>query len=441
MSIRMRSDRSALRPVIENAIVHAMPLAETDGGRRTAADEMIPIVITAADIPVGLGLARALRGLGVPIYGLASDRGSPCCRSTVWSDVARVGETSERGLLEALLELSARHPRQVLFPAQDDDVDIISRNRELLGDHYCFVLPDHPTVQLLADKSAFARWAQENGFPVPRTHIVSTPDELDIALKDSTFPVVLKPSVRSQSWQAAGGRKKQYRLDSPAAVANMPFDPFAVSERYVVQEWIEGNDSDVHFCLVYRDRSRRELAHQTGRKLVQWPIDTGNTAICTTTDDSGLHQLTNQLFDRTGLVGLASLEVKRDRRDGRYYITEPTVGRPNLQSNVATAGGTNLAVAAYHDARGGSADIGPSRRRNAIWLNERNLPSALVVAARRRQLNIVELGRALFRSRAVTFAYWAAGDMRPLMAGLARRLRAPARLLTRRRSATTNALP
>ena len=242
------------------------------------------------------------------------------------------------------------------------------------------------------------------------------------------FPVVLKPSVKSQRWLDAGGRKLHYRLNSPA-VANVPFQPFDVSDRYVVQEWIEGDDSDVHFCLVYTDRSGRELAYQTGRKLVQWPVGTGNTAICTTTEDPSLHWLTEQLFDRAGLVGLASVEVKRDRRDGMYYITEPTVGRPNLQSNVATAAGLNLAVVAYHDARGVPADMNVSRRRNAIWLNERNLLKALIVAARRRQPNLVELGRALFCCRAVMFAYGGAGDMRPLMAGLFRKLRAPARLL------------
>lgn len=317
-------------------------------------------------------------------------------------------------------------------------MDIISRNRESLRERYRFVLPDHPTVQLLADKSAFAPWAQENGLPVPRTHVVSSADELDAALADLTFPVVLKPSVRNHRWQDAGGRKKHYRMDSAEAVANLPFQLFDVADRYVVQEWIEGDDSDVHFCLVYRDRSGRELAYQTGRKLVQWPVGTGNTAICTTTDDPPLHRLTQEVFDRAGLVGLASVEVKRDRRDGRYYITEPTVGRPNLQSNVATAAGANLAVAAYHDARGGSAAPGPARRRDAIWLNERNLPSALVVAALRRQLNLAELGRALIRCRAAMFAYAGAGDMRPLMAGLGRKLRAPARLLAQRgRAAAT----
>ena len=397
--------------------------ARTSIGSTRDPDDLIPVVVTAADIPVGLGLARALRGLEVPIYGLAGDVDSPCCRSSAWSDVAKVNGDYEDGLLEALLKLSSRHPRQVLFAAQDDDVDIISRHRDVLGEHYHFVLPEHRTVRLLADKSAFAGWARDNGFPVPRSVVVSSPDELDSALAELTFPVVLKPSTRTRRWLDAGGRKAHYRLDSAADLAHEPYGLFAAADQYVVQEWIDGNDSDVHFCLTYRDRAGRELAHQTGRKLVQWPVGTGNTALCTTTDDPPLHRLTEQMFDRAGLVGLGSVEVKRDRRDGNYYVTEPTVGRPNLQSNVATAAGVNHAVVAYRDACGLPADPQTPPRRNAIWLNERNLLEALVVAGRRRQLNVVELLRALFRCRAVMLAYGAAGDMRPLLAGLARRLR------------------
>ena len=80
-----------------------------------------------------------------------------------------------------------------------------------------------------------------------------------------------------------------------------PFELFDASDRYVVQEWIEGGDADVHFCLVYRDRAGREVAYQTGRKLVQWPVGTGDTALGTTTEDPTLHRLTEQVFDRAGM--------------------------------------------------------------------------------------------------------------------------------------------
>jgi D-aspartate ligase len=405
--------------------------AERDHGGSASGDDRLPVVVTGADLPGGLSLARALRELAVPVYGLALDPRSECCRSSAWTEVLPVASNSEQGWVEELRKLAGRHPRQVLFCAQDTVVDVISRNREELEPHYRFVLPDHRTVHLLGDKSALAPWAEENGFPVPRTRTVSSPDELGRALDELAFPVVLKPFMRDQRWSRASGRNKAYKLDSPAAAARIPFPLFEVSDRYVVQEWIEGGDSDVHFCLVYRDRSGRELARQSGRKLVQWPVGTGNTALCTTTDDAVLHRLTRQFFDRAGLVGLASLEVKRDRRDGEYYITEPTVGRHDLQTNLATAAGVNLAVIAYHDARGAPASPEPRRHPVAIWMNESYLPPALVVAALRRQLDLVALGRALIRCRSVMFAYGEAGDLRPLAALLATKLIAGTRLVLR----------
>jgi hypothetical protein len=158
---------------VDIGIVHAVSFAETDNGRRALAEEIIPVVITGADLPAGLSSARALRDLGVPIYGLALRPASPCCQSNAWTDVSAVADDSEPGWLEALHKVGVRHPRQVLFAAQDTVVDIISRNREILREHYLFVLPDRVTVDLLGDKSAFATWAQTNGFPMPRTHVVA----------------------------------------------------------------------------------------------------------------------------------------------------------------------------------------------------------------------------------------------------------------------------
>lgn len=388
------------------------------------------MVVTGADLLCGLGVARALRDEGVPVYGLALDTRSPCCRSSSWTEILPVPEDSEQGWMEALRELSLRHSRQVLILGQDTVVDIVARHAEELEKHYSFVLPDTSTVQILGDKTAFAPWAQANGFPAPRTHVVSSAEDLEAALQHLTFPVVLKPYTRDHRWHDASGRNKAYRLSSPAELAAIPFRLFDVSDRYVIQEWIDGTDSDVHFCLVYRDRSGRELAHQTGRKLLQWPVGTGNTAICTTTEDPSLHRMTLELFDRAGLVGLGSLEVKRDRRDGRYYITEPTVGRPNLQSNLAAAAGRNLAAIAYRDACGRPVESIDGTR-DAIWLCESTLPPAAIVAARRRQLNLRELGRAALRCRALMCAYGSSGDLRPLLVMLAEKVRTIGQMVLR----------
>lgn len=415
-----------------------MARARNHDRRREPAGDAVPVVVTGADLPGGLGVARALRDEGAALYGLALDPRSPCCRSSAWTEIVAVAQDSERGWVDALLAQARRHERQVLLVSQDTVVDIVTRHADELRAHYAFVLPDPATVRILGDKSAFAPWAQAHGFPVPRTHVVCTEAELDAALRELEFPVVLKPFTRDRRWHDVSGRHKAYRLAAPADVAAIPFRLFDASDRYVVQEWIEGTDSDVHFCLVYRDRSGRELGHQTGRKLLQWPVGTGNTAICTTTDDPELHRLTRELFDRAGLVGLGSLEVKRDRRDGRPYIVEPTVGRPNLQSNVAAAAGANLLAIAFRDACG--RPVPPAgRRREAIWLSESHVAAALVVAAGRRELDLAALGRAFLRCRAVMCAYGGRGDLRPLVAMLTGKVRAIGGLVAQRLAAVGRA--
>ncbi len=60
-----------------------------------------------------------------------------------------------------------------------------------------------------------------------------------------------------------------------------------------------------------------------------------------------LTELTNRFFSAVGFVGLGSMEYKRDRRDGRFYMVEPTVGRTDYQEEVATLNGVNIPLAAY----------------------------------------------------------------------------------------------
>jgi hypothetical protein len=51
---------------------------------------------------------------------------------------------------------------------------------------------------------------------------------------------------------------------------------------------------------------------------------------------------------------MMGMEYKRDRRSGRFLMVEPTIGRTDHQSEVATLNGVNLPLVAYHDLAGGS---------------------------------------------------------------------------------------
>lgn len=333
------------------------------------------VVITNADFATALGTARALRGADLELIGVCTDPGSRFCRSRVWDRLVKV-DIGLESYLETFVALGeAARRRLVLFPTGDRMVQLISDNRDLLGRYYDFVLPDAPVLDLLLDKTKFCRWAEERGFTVPVTRTAASPEELEAALEVVPFPCLLKPIFRTQTWNLTS-KQKVFLLGAKRDLAAIPFDLFQASPRYVLQQWIAGGDADVHFCLSYFDRQGVETGHYTGRKLLQWPVGTGSTAICVGTADEEVHRLSRDLLVAAGLRGLGSVEFKRSRQDGRYYVIEPTVGRHDLQSFVAVAGGVNLTLMAFHDAARSGVRV-PIRERKATWIEEYNTRNAL----------------------------------------------------------------
>jgi hypothetical protein len=116
-------------------------------------------------------------------------------------------------------------------------------------------------------------------------------------------------------------------------------------------------------------------------------------------------------------------------------ITEPTVGRPDLQTALAAAAGVNLVDMAYRDALNLPAP--PSRpSREAIWIHETAFPRSVLVAARRRRLDGPTLLAALRTRRTPTGAFFSDRDPLPLVletAKVANKILRAALIIRRRR--------
>jgi predicted ATP-grasp superfamily ATP-dependent carboligase len=57
--------------------------------------------------------------------------------------------------------------------------------------------------------------------------------------------------------------------------------------------------------------------------------------------------LTRHFIEQVRYEGIGGLEFKRDRRAGRIVIVEPTVGRTDWQSEIATLCGINIPLTVY----------------------------------------------------------------------------------------------
>lgn len=307
----------------------------------------VPAVVLGAGIN-GLGVVRSLARARVPVWLLDLDAQRPEMHSRAARSLqvrALHGET----LIEELERLGKERfagLRPVLFLTQEETVKTISHHRSRLAPFYRFSLPPRDTVDALLHKYGFQRLAEQYNAPIPRLVHVTTQADL-AALEGLRYPAVAKPGERNAEY----GRqfKKAYRVENAEDACDLVRRILVVMPDVVVQEWIAGPDSNIHFCLQYLNRQSQVVASFTGRKIRSWPPEVGGTASCTAAPDADveLSAITARFFKDTGVTGIAGMEYKRDARDGMFRMVEPTVGRTDYQEEVATLNGVNLPHAAY----------------------------------------------------------------------------------------------
>ena len=307
----------------------------------------VPAVVVGAGIN-GLGVARSLARAHVPVWIVDSDTHQPGMHTRAarpWLIAAMQGEALVEGLWSSIpSKLSKLRP--VLILTQEESVKAVSLYREVLAPLYRFTLPEKGVVDTLLHKQGFQRVAEALHATIPPlVHIRSIQDLPQ--LKTLRFPVVVKPGERHAGYSQTF--KKAYRIGDQAEAEQLIHRILPVMPDVVVQEWIEGADSDIFFCLQYIRRNGVVAAAFTGRKIRSWPPQVGGTASCTAAPEFAgeLEEMTTRFFNSAGVVGLAGMEFKHDARSDAFLMVEPTIGRTDYQEEVATLNGINLPYAAY----------------------------------------------------------------------------------------------
>jgi D-aspartate ligase len=328
---------------------------------------MIPVVVLGANLGA-LGVVRSLAGGGMPIFVADNESGGVAA----WSRFSRflnLHSLSGQDLVQALIDASIKiGGRPVLILTTDADANTVSAFRTKLEPHFRFTLPAPEMVHKLYDKAQFQMLAEREGLSVPRGVILSNPCDLEL-ISELKLPLVIKPADKAP---LVSNREndRPVRVDTRAEAYHVALQMMKRAGRLAIQEWIEGDDSDIYFSLFVCDSEGRVVAMFSGRKLVCDPPDVGITAICTAAPaevDEELSDLSRQFIERVGYKGIGGLEYKRDRRSGRLVITEPTVGRIDWQEEIATLCGVNIPLAAYCAETGVPFKKSARQKSNVMW--------------------------------------------------------------------------
>jgi D-aspartate ligase len=303
-------------------------------------------VVVGAAGACGLGLVRSLSRADTPVILVDKDPSVPAMHSR-FADKVVISQLSGPSLVRDLLALATRIAGPaVLFLTSDEAVLTVSEHRVELATSYRFRLPTHDCLTSLMQKTRFQKLAEAHGFPVPLSVRIESAADLG-RLAELSFPAVVKPAIKTAEY-VKGQFARAYKVASREQTEAVCRRLLPIVPGLVVQQWIEGADSDLYFCLQYRAADGTTVCSFTGRKLSIWPPDVGVTASCTAAPEVQhiLQPLTEAFFERVSFVGMGGIEFKRDARTGQFLMIEPTVGRVDAQEEVATIHGANIPFAA-----------------------------------------------------------------------------------------------
>jgi predicted ATP-grasp superfamily ATP-dependent carboligase len=326
-------------------------------------------------------------------------------------------------LIKKLIDIGRSSKNEkVLFCTNDLSVLTVSKYRNLLEKYYRFVLPRDNTIKMLMSKNLFYKFACKKNINVPKTFFVNKKKDIEMVSKIISYPCIIKPEYRDKNWE-----KDVSKLDKILYIKNKS-EYFRRIRRInilnnplIVQEWIEGTDEDVFYCLTYINRNHKPIAVFTGKKIRQFPVLTGSTSLAESIWMPLIAKESLKLLGSSECIGICSVEYKYSKKDNIYYVTEPTVGRTDTQEGSSIESGIDIPYIAFLDALGHDPEPLTKFKEGIKWINEPEDYNSIRAYLKNKKINLKKL-IASYRGKR-TYALKAMDDPLPFIAFLFEKLK------------------
>ena len=311
----------------------------------------------------GVAVIRTLGRVGVDVFGVHEGRRVPAARSAyltggfIWRTAGH--DEHRQQLLAGMAALADRIGRPtVVIPTDDHGAMFLNEHAGALPE--CFLQPRLPVgrARELVNKQRCLEVARRVGFPVPRTTVLRVPVRAGEAA-EVDLPVVVKRAERALL--PDGTRSYSTVIARTAGELRRLVEDPAEEHEVLLQEVIPGDPGDDWLYHGYFDAASSSVLSFTGRKLRSYPAYAGETAYARAERNPALCDQVEQLLKAIGFVGVASMDLRYDRRDGTYKLLDlnPRVGACfRLFEN---AHGIDVVRALHLDLSGREVPRGPQR--------------------------------------------------------------------------------
>jgi predicted ATP-grasp superfamily ATP-dependent carboligase len=373
-----------------------------------------PVVVLVTHHHVGVGIARSLGRLGVPVYGIDRDRFSPMfysrfCRGRFIWDVHREPVEATLAFLKRVADRIGC--RALLIPTSDVGAMLVAEHSESLAEKYIFPRQPAGLVKSLCSKRDLYYLAKRCAVPTPEAAFpVSRTDVLDF-ISQARFPILVKPI-----YNLVPGLKpwRMILVHSPQELMAL-YDSIDNQSRHnvMLQEYIPGGDEMTWTFNGYFDTHGDCLAACTGRKLRNFPAYFGQASLAVCANNDHVKNATVEFMRRIGYVGALDLGYRYDTRDGSYKVNDvnPRIGA--MFRLFVDANGVDVVRTLYWDLTGQTVEMSaaPEGRK---WIVEDFDLAAAFRYWRDRKLTVVEWLRSLSGIKEMSFV--CADDPLPALA-------------------------
>ncbi|WP_214412362.1 carboxylate--amine ligase [Sphaerisporangium fuscum] len=292
------------------------------------ADRSVPaLIVKIGHYPLhhgGVGAIRSLGRLGVPVYAITEDRFTPAAFSRyltgrfVWPTT---GLEDAARLVEGLLAIGRRIGRPtVLVPTDEEAAVLIAEHAHILRERFLFPAVDPLLPRRLASKRGLHELCVRYGAPTPGAAFPTSLEEVREYAAVARFPVVaknLEAFERRRAPVVAGTTRFDDAAQLLALAGTWGEHPSVILQDYLPRE--EAEDWIVH---LYCDTASTCLVLFTGVKVRSWPPHAGMTACAYIVANPALAELATRFVKDIGFQGIADLDWRYDRRDGRYKLLD-----------------------------------------------------------------------------------------------------------------------
>ncbi|MFJ1751317.1 ATP-grasp domain-containing protein [Kitasatospora sp. NPDC088134] len=270
-----------------------------------------------------IGAVRSFGRLGVPVHAMVESRWTATAASRYLAGVhvrPTTGSEPDAQLLDTVRSVARSIGRPAVAVCTDDE------SACLLAEHAAELAPDLllPPVpadlpRRLADKGGLYRICREHDVPAPRSATPADTAELVDAARDLGYPLVLK--------NLAPFSRLAHPVVSHTTVVRQESElpDLDRGERQPVllaQEFLPPEHCEDWFTHLTCGPDGVPLLVFTGRKERDWPPGGGFTTLAQSLPNPELAELAVELCCRIGYSGIADLDWRYDRRDGRYKLVD-----------------------------------------------------------------------------------------------------------------------